>query len=153
MRIEQLQADSRYLKEIVELWNQNAIETVGYELTDGEMAGIEQQVVQYCRSEYGVVHIALDDDDQLVGYGLASMKKEMVHETYSGHVDELYVAPVYRKQKAGQAIFHSLKSWLLAQEVSHIQVFVDVENESAQAFWEKTGFEKEFFVMSEEEEE
>ncbi|NQF16142.1 GNAT family N-acetyltransferase [Brevibacillus sp. HB1.3] len=153
MRIEQLQADSRYLKEIVELWNQNAIETAEYELTDGEMAGIEQQVVQYCRSAYGVVHIALDDDDQLVGYGLASLKKEMVYETYSGHVDELYVAPPYRKQKAGQAIYHSLKSWLLAQEVSHIQVFVDVKNESAQAFWEKTGLEKEFFVMSEEEEE
>ncbi|MFS0918235.1 GNAT family N-acetyltransferase [Brevibacillus sp. 179-C 1.1 NHS] len=149
MRIEQLEADSRYLKEIVVFWNQNAIETAECDLSDEEMAGIEQQIIQCCQSAYGVVHIALDDNDNLIGFGLAAMQKDLVFDTYSGHVVELYVAPLYRKQKAGQAIVHSLKSWLLAQNVSYIHVFVDVENESAQAFWEKTGFEKEFFVMSE----
>lgn len=149
MRIEPLQENSRYVKEVVERWNQNAIETADCELTEEELADVEQQIRQYCQSAYGAVHIALDDDEKLVGYGLASLQKDLLFETYAGLVVELYVVPQYRKQKAGQAIVHSLKSWLLEQDVSYIHVFVDVENESAQAFWEKSGFEKEFFVMSE----
>lgn len=151
MHIQQLQADQPYLSEIVRLWNDNAQETADCSLSEEEVEAIGQQLADYVQSPYGMVHIAVDDEQKLVGYGLASLKKDMLTEDYIGQVDELYVIPAYRKQKAGQAIFHSLKSWLENQNVVAIQVFVDVDNASAQAFWERTGFSKEFYVMSEEE--
>ncbi|MGX4667918.1 GNAT family N-acetyltransferase [Cerasibacillus sp. JNUCC 74] len=150
MQIEPLRPESHYLSEVVSLWNENCVETADCKLTNEEMKAIQQQLALCCRSDYGTVHIALDGG-QLVGYGVASIKKDMVTQGYMGLIDELYVVQEYRKRQVGQTIVNSLKKWLLAKDVSNIQVFVDVENISAQTFWNNIGFNKEFYVVSEDE--
>lgn len=43
------------IKEIVELWNKNAIETAECELDESDRKAIQEQIEQFIQSKYGVV--------------------------------------------------------------------------------------------------
>lgn len=148
IHIEQLSDDRRFIPEILRLWNENCIETAECELSDEDKAAIQNQIKQYSQSEFGMVCVAFDETSKLVGYGLASMKKDLVIQECYGQIDELYVLPEYRRQKTARAIVEKLSRWLQYKNASPIYVFVDLDNKLAQNFWESSGLSKEFYIMS-----
>ncbi|MDA1477068.1 GNAT family N-acetyltransferase [Bacillus changyiensis] len=60
---------------------------------------------QYTQSTYGAVFVVINEQDQLVGYGIASMK-----QVY-GQIDEVYVAPEYCSQKMAKHLVNDLMDW------------------------------------------
>ncbi|MCI1696177.1 GNAT family N-acetyltransferase [Aneurinibacillus aneurinilyticus] len=134
--------------EILGLWNENCIETAECELSDEDKAAIQNQLKEYFQSEFGMVCVAIDGTSKLVGYGLASLKKDLVSQAYYGQIDELYVLPEYRRQKTAQAIVEKLNRWFQYKDASFVYVFVDLDNKLAQNFWESSGLSKEFYLMS-----
>lgn len=136
------------IKEIVELWNKNAIETAECELDENDKKAIQEQIEQYIQSKHGVVFIAINENHQAIGYGIASMKQDLVSDMLYGQVDEVYVVPEYRRQRIAKNLVNNLLNWFNQQDISLIHVYVDLENELALDFWEKIGLNREFFVLS-----
>ncbi|MBJ8115904.1 MULTISPECIES: GNAT family N-acetyltransferase [Bacillus] len=136
------------IKEIIELWNLNAIETADCELEEGDKKEIEEQLVELIQSRYGTVFVVTDESNNLIGYGIGSIKKDLVTDMLYGQIEEVYVKSEYRRQQIAQSLVGNLRNWLNQENVSLIHVYVDLDNKLALNFWENTGFEKEFFLLS-----
>lgn len=136
------------IKEIIELWNQNAIETADCKLEERDKKGIEEQLVELIQSRYGAVFVVTDESNNLIGYGIGSIKQDLVTDMLYGQIEEVYVKLEYRRQKIAQSLVGNLRNWFNQENVSLIHVYVDLDNKLALDFWENTGFEKEFFLLS-----
>lgn len=150
-RIKQLNNDvvnEECIKEMVELWNENTIETAQCELDESDRKAIQEQIEQYIQSKYGVVFVAMNESHQVIGYSIASMKQDLVSNMLYGQVDEVYVAPEYRRQKVAKNLVDDVINWFNKKDISLTHVYVDLENESALEFWEEMGLDREFFVLS-----
>ncbi|WP_253907622.1 N-acetyltransferase [Bacillus sp. WMMC1349] len=64
-------------------------------------------------------------------------KQDLVSDMVYGQIDEVYVAPEYRRQKMAKHLVDDLIDWFDHKAVSFIHVQVDLENESALRFWGK----------------
>ncbi|MGG2056199.1 N-acetyltransferase [Lysinibacillus pakistanensis] len=135
--------------EILELWNENAKETADCELEKSDREAILNQLEQYLQSQYGAIYIATNENHQIIGFGLASIKKELMYDTIYGQIDEIYVLPAYRRQKIAKRLVDELVNWFNEKhDTSVVNVYVDLENELALEFWEGVGLEREFFMLS-----
>ncbi|MEH6892364.1 GNAT family N-acetyltransferase [Bacillus sp. JJ864] len=54
----------------------------------------------------------------------------------------------FRRQQIAKNLVEHLTHWLNQESISSIQMYVDLDNKLALNFWENTGFEKEFFLLS-----
>ncbi len=140
--------DKRYIQDIICLWNDNCLETAECELEQSERLNVQKLVEQYIQSEFGTVFVVVDKNHDTIGFGTVSMKQDLVTNTKYGQIDELYVAPKYRKQKIGKEIVENIMEWFAVNHISDMYVHVDLDNHIAQSFWEHVGLEKEFFVLS-----
>ncbi|MDM5265156.1 MULTISPECIES: GNAT family N-acetyltransferase [Bacillus cereus group] len=136
------------IKEIIQLWNLNAIETADCKLEERDKKGIEEQLVELIQSRYGAVFVVTDESNNLIGYGIGSIKQDLVTDMLYGQIEEVYVKLEYRRQQIAQSLVGNLRNWLNQENVSLIHVYVDLDNKLALDFWENTGFEKEFFLLS-----
>jgi len=135
--------------EILELWNENAKETADCELEKSDREAILNQLEQYLQSQYGAIYIATNENHQIIGFGLASIKKELMYDTIYGQIDEIYVLPAYRRQKIAKRLVDELVNWFNEKhDTSVVNVYVDLENDLALEFWEGVGLEREFFILS-----
>ncbi|MEH7461429.1 GNAT family N-acetyltransferase [Bacillus thuringiensis] len=151
IRIEQLHKELGYrefIKQIIELWNMNALETAECELDDSDRMGIYEQLEQFVQSKYGTVFVVTDEGQDMIGYGIASIKQDLVTDMLYGQIDEVYVRKEYRRQQIAKNLVEHLMRWLNQEGISLVHVNVDIENRLALDFWENTGFEKEFFLLS-----
>lgn len=138
----------QYIKEIVDLWNENALETAECELDEQDKEMIRKQLNQYIQSTYGAVFIVMNEKRGTIGYGLASMKQDLVGNILTGQIDEVYMTPQYRRKKLGKQLVGELISWFHQQDVSSVHVYVDVENEPGLHFWEGIGLNRAFYILS-----
>ncbi|MDU0416412.1 GNAT family N-acetyltransferase [Bacillus paralicheniformis] len=150
IHIQQLDAPLKpeFVAELINLWNDNALETADCTLDDQDRQMIQQQLKQYVQSAYGAVFAVVNERQEAVGYGLASIKKDLVSDCLSGHIDEVYIAPVYRRNKLGKLVVDRMMDWFERHQVSHVQVSVDIDNQSALRFWEGIGFSSEFYLLT-----
>ncbi|MCY9546912.1 GNAT family N-acetyltransferase [Lysinibacillus xylanilyticus] len=141
--------NQKLLNEILELWNENAIETADCELEESERNGIQEQLERYIQSKYGAIYIATNENNEMIGFGMASIKRDFIYDMNYGQIDEVYVVPVYRRQKVAKRLVADLVTWFNDEhDTSVVNVFVDLENDLALNFWEGIGLEKEFFMLS-----
>ncbi|MGG2016810.1 GNAT family N-acetyltransferase [Bacillus sp. S10(2024)] len=151
MCIEQLNKELDYqehIKKIIELWNMNAIETAQCELDESDRIGIREQLEQFVQSKYGAVFVVSDEGSNMIGYGVASIKQDLVTDMLYGQIDEVYIREEYRRKQIAKNVVEHLMRWLNQKGISFVHVNVDVDNKLALDFWENTGFEKEFFLLS-----
>lgn len=151
IRIKQLHKELGYqefIKRIIELWNMNALETAECELDESDRMGIYEQLEQFVQSKYGAVFVVTDEEQDMIGYGIACIKQDLVTNTLYGQIDEVYIRKEYRRQQIAKNVVERLMSWLNQKGISLVHVNVDLDNQLALDFWENTGFEKEFFLLS-----
>jgi len=85
----------------------------------------------------------------MIGFGMASIKKDFIFDMNYGQIDEVYVVPVYRRQKVAKRLVDDLVHWFNDEhDTTVVNVYVDLENDLALNFWEGIGLEKEFFMLS-----
>ena len=150
IHIQQLEAplNREFVAELINLWNDNTLETADCTLDDQDREMIQQQLKQYVQSAYGTVFAVVNEKQKAVGYGLASIKKDLVSNCLNGHIDEVYIAPGYRRNKLGKLVADRMMDWFERHQVSHVQVSVDIDNQSALHFWEGIGFSSEFYLLT-----
>jgi len=141
--------NQKIVNEILELWNENAKETADCELEKSDREGIQNQLEQYLQSLYGAIYIGTNESHEIIGFGLGSVKKDLMYDMIYGQIDEIYVLPAYRRQKIAKGLVDELVNWFDEKhDTSVINVYVDLENDLALEFWEGIGLEKEFFMLS-----
>ncbi|MDM5249914.1 GNAT family N-acetyltransferase [Lysinibacillus sp. G4S2] len=139
----------KLLNEILELWNGNAKETAECELEESERNGIQEQLEHYIQSKYGAIYIATNEHKEMIGFGMASIKKDFIYDMNYGQIDEVYVVSEYRRQKVAKRLVDDLVNWFNDEhDTSIVNVYVDLENDLALNFWEGIGLEKEFYMLS-----
>jgi len=150
IHIQQLEAplNPEFVDELINLWNDNTLETADCTLDDQDREMIHQQLKQYVQSVYGAVFAVVNEKQKAVGYGLASIKKDLVSGCLCGQIDEVYIAPGYRRNKLGKLVADRMMDWFERHQVSHVQVSVDIDNQSALHFWEGIGFSSEFYLLT-----
>ncbi|MCY8140502.1 hypothetical protein CHCC20375_4184 [Bacillus licheniformis] len=150
IHIQQLEAplNREFVDELINLWNDNTLETADCTLDDQDREMIHQQLKQYVQSVYGAVFAVVNEKQKAVGYGLASIKKDLVSGCLCGQIDEVYIAPGYRRNKLGKLVADRMMDWFERHQVSHVQVSVDIDNQSALHFWEGIGFSSEFYLLT-----
>ncbi|MEY9975554.1 GNAT family N-acetyltransferase [Lysinibacillus sp. RC79] len=90
-----------------------------------------------------------NENNEMIGFGLASIKKDFIYDMNYGQIDEVYVVPVYRRQKVAKRLVDHLVNWFNDEhDTTVVNVYVDLENDLALNFWEGIGLEKEFFMLS-----
>lgn len=136
------------IKKIIELWNENAMETAECELDENDRMAVQDQLEQFIQSKYGTVFVVMNEFQHIVAYAIASIKKDLVSDMLYGQIDEVYVTKKYRRKKVAQNLVDHLITWLNQEEITAIHVYVDLDNKLALEFWEKSGFDREFFVLS-----
>ncbi len=104
--------------------------------------------MELIQSRYGAVFVGTDETNNLIGYGIGSIKQDLVTDMLYGQIEEVYVKSEYRRQQIAQNLVGNISNWLNQENVSLIHVYVDLANKLALNFWENTGFEKEFFLLS-----
>lgn len=141
--------NQKIVNEILELWNENAKETADCELEKSDREAILNQLEQYLQSQYGAIYIGTNESHEIIGFGLGSVKKDLMYDMIYGQIDEIYVLPAYRRQKIAKRLVDELVNWFDEKhDTSVINVYVDLENDLALEFWEGIGLEKEFFMLS-----
>ncbi|MED4411216.1 GNAT family N-acetyltransferase [Bacillus licheniformis] len=106
IHIQQLESplNREFVDELINLWNDNTLETADCALDDQDREMIHQQLEQYVQSAYGAVFAVVNEKQEAVGYGLASIKKDLVSDCLSGQIDEVYIAPDYRRNSWGSLL-------------------------------------------------
>jgi len=133
------------LEQIVELW-------LGLADHINPIDGF-YQIVPDAREKYtGYLHRAFGDrnhvvfvadtDEGLVGFGMGRVKRNpsvVVPETV-GYIENIFIQERKRRSGIGTALCNRLLDWFRKRKIVHVELFYQIENNSAAVFWKKMGF-------------
>lgn len=111
---------------VYELWRSSE----GIEVTDIDS---RDAIARFLERNAGLSLVARDGD-AIVGAALCG------HDGRWGSIDQLVVAPAYRRQGIGRSMVARCLYHLMRQGIRRLHLFVFEDNEEAIAFWEKLGW-------------
>lgn len=88
-----------------------------------------------------VVFVA-DGNEGLVGFAMGRINKSpsvVIPETV-GYVENVFIRDERRKSGIGTALCNQLLDWFKKQGIGHVELFYQIENTGAAAFWKTMGF-------------
>lgn len=89
--------------------------------------------------DYGVW--VAEDDGQVVGLVTANVRSTLQHCGPSALIDELVVDAGARGRGVGRALIEAVVAWASQRGASEVEVSTMMDNEAAQAFYQRCGFE------------
>lgn len=87
------------------------------------------------------------DDDQVIGLITASLRPTLWHAGPVALIDELIVDQTARGQGVGKALIDAIVVWARKRGASEIEVSTEKDNEPAQAYYLRQGFEHESVLL------
>ena len=88
-----------------------------------------------------------EDDDQVIGLITASLRPTLWHAGPVALIDELIVDHAARGQGVGKALIDAIVTWAQKRGASEIEVSTEKDNEPAQAYYLRHGFEHESVLL------
>lgn len=88
-----------------------------------------------------VVFVA-DADEELVGFAMGRVNKSpsvVVPETV-GYIENIFIKEGRRQSGIGAALCNKLLNWFKKRGIGHVELFYQIDNSGAAAFWKKMGF-------------
>jgi len=87
------------------------------------------------------IFIALTKDE-IVGMLICrhSYSNSTIENGKKGYIAETIVCKSFRGKGIGKQLFDTAKQWLIAQQVTYIELQVVIANEQAVEFWQEMGF-------------
>ena len=124
--------------EVHSLW----LSTPGLGLTKSDC---REGIGQFLKKNPGLSFVARDGD-KLVGAALCG------NDGRRGYLHHMAVDPYYRRQGIGKSLVDCCLEKLRLANITKCHLFVYIDNEIGQSFWEKTGWIKrgELFLYSKE---
>jgi|GEM_PF-1408250 len=91
--------------------------------------------------EWGV-YLAEDAGHRAVGFLVLFLyhRPGLVGGGVEAHIDDIYVVPTYRQQGVGEALLEMATIWAKAMGAERLTLWVESNNETAQAFYRHRGF-------------
>jgi len=91
----------------------------------------------------------IDQEAAPAGYIIAHFHYEapLFVQNRFGYIADLWVEAAYRQQGVARRILAAANSWFKAQDISRVQIEVDVENAAGQKFWHGIGYQDFEVVM------
>jgi len=77
------------------------------------------------------------EDDALIGFAVVMELPDAIHGTVTGMMDDLFVAPAWRKRGVAQAILAAIVEHAQAMGWSHVRWLVHEEDAAAIALYDK----------------
>ncbi|MEM1264082.1 MAG: N-acetyltransferase [Pseudomonadota bacterium] len=90
-----------------------------------------------------LLHVACDDNDQVVGVVMTSLRPEMLSEAPSAHLEALAVAPGTEGRGLGRALIDASEAAAKAAGAESITLHVFGTNERARRLYEHVGYREE----------
>lgn len=89
-----------------------------------------------------VVFIAEDISGRPVGYIIGcSVNKFRYRKVKTGELENMYVAPQWRRQGVGKALIDRLQGWMKTRGIDRMYVSAYAKNEDAIHFYDRCGFD------------
>ena len=83
-------------------------------------------------------HVSVAEIDSIiVGYCIVAIKNNTL-----GHIWEIYVDPIHRKNGVGTKLYENAMQWLRKCGVKTVYLYVDSRNEIGLKAWESFGFKE-----------
>lgn len=81
-------------------------------------------------------------DGRLVGFALPTIQDHgpLLAPERIGYVSLIVVSQESRRTRVGNTLWNSMQAWFLAQGIRDVELYTEVGNELATAFWERLGF-------------
>lgn len=81
------------------------------------------------------------DDDQLVGYCLATKKIYPVElPKVTGCINGIFIKESHRRKKLGAKLYELAEDWFKREEIEFIELYHMMNDERATAFWQAVGY-------------
>ncbi len=83
-----------------------------------------------------------ETSEKLVGFAMGRIRKNppVVIPESVGYIENVYVKKEKRQLKIGTTLCDSLLDWFKKRGIGHVELFYQIENRGAAAFWKKMGF-------------
>ena len=88
-----------------------------------------------------------EDGDRVVGLVTASLRPTLYHSGPSVLIDELVVDANARGRGVGRALLEAVVAWASEWGASEVEVSAEMDNEVAQAFYQRCGFRPEAVLL------
>lgn len=88
-----------------------------------------------------------EEDEQVIGLITASLRPTLWHAGPVALIDELIVDQTARGQGVGKALIDAIVVWARKRGASEIEVSTEQDNEAAQAYYLRHGFEHESVLL------
>lgn len=88
------------------------------------------------------VVLVAEAEEGLVGFAMGRINKNpsvVVPETV-GYIENIFIKAGRRESGIGTALCSQLLEWFRKKGVGHVELFYQIENREAAAFWKKMGF-------------
>jgi ribosomal protein S18 acetylase RimI-like enzyme len=86
------------------------------------------------------VHVAVDDEDALLGAAITRLRPEPLSHAPSAHLEVLVVADHATKRGAGQALMGAAEKAVRAEGATSMTLHVFAGNTAARALYERLGY-------------
>jgi ribosomal protein S18 acetylase RimI-like enzyme len=89
---------------------------------------------------YGV--FVADSNERLVGFvmGRVNQTPSVVIPDMVGYIENIFIEKESRRSGVGRELCHSLFEWFKERRIGHVELFYQIENTEAAAFWKRLGF-------------
>lgn len=86
-------------------------------------------------------------EETAIGFICGQLFQSMCYQEYYAEITELYVADEYRKQGIATALLRFMEDYFCNQNIRSFQLFTGKENVTAQACYEKFGYQRSEEIM------
>ena len=99
----------------------------------------------YLREVFGDRNYAVfvaEGEEGLVGFAMGRVNRNpsVVVPDAVGYIENIFVKEASRKTGVGKALCGQLLDWFRGRGVGHVELFYQIKNKEAEAFWKKMGF-------------
>ncbi len=109
-----------------------------------QQRGLELLIAQ--SPEHSVVMVARDDRRSAIAMASAQLAISTAEGAPSAWIEDVVVAPEYRRKGIGRALLQSLLDWAEAQGATRAQLLADQANEPALEFYRRLGWTRTQFI-------
>ena len=90
-----------------------------------------------------LVHVAVDEEQNLLGFTLVSLRPEMLSHEPSAHLEAIAVGEGAEGKGVGQALLATAEGAAMANGAQTITLHVFASNTRARGFYERSGYDGE----------
>ena len=109
--------------------------------------GVQDRLCQILKEPSQAIFVAQDEVGHVIGLLTVGRQQSLWHSGASALIQELVVDRAARRRGVGRALIQAAIEWARAAGCSEIGVSTELDNQDAQAFYRRTGFDESALLL------